>query len=143
MTIAAILKAKGNDVATVRPGVHLEQAARMLAERRVGCLVVVDASRSVQGILSERDIVHAIARDGSLCLASSVESVMSSPVVTCRDSDTIDQIMAVMTARRFRHVPVVEDGTLMGIVSIGDVVKQKIAEAETEAAAMRAYITTG
>ncbi len=143
MTIAAILKAKGNDVATVRPSVQLEQAARMLTERRVGCLVVVDASRSVQGILSERDIVHAIARDGAQSLASTVESVMSSPVVTCRDTDTIDQIMAVMTARRFRHVPVVEDGALMGIVSIGDVVKQKIAEAETEAAAMRAYITTG
>jgi CBS domain-containing protein len=143
MTIAAILKAKGAAVATIRPGVSIGEAARQLAERQIGSLVVVDQSRAVIGIFSERDLVRAIARDGSQALDRTVETAMSSPVVTCREDETIDQIMAVMTAHRFRHVPVVEDGELRGIVSIGDVVKHKIAQAEMEAAAMRAYITTG
>ena len=143
MTIAAILKAKGSDVVTVRPSVSLEHAARMLAEHQIGSLVVVDAGRKVKGILSERDIVRAFAVGGAAGLANSVESVMTEKVVTARESDTVDQIMAVMTAHRCRHVPIIEDGELYGIVSIGDVVKQKLAAAEMEAAAMRAYITTG
>ena len=143
MNIAAILRLKGREVATVHPQVMLETAAKMLTEHGIGSLVVVDFGDQPVGILSERDIVRAVAQGGAGALTRSVESAMSRPIVTCRESDTIDEAMAQMTARRFRHLPVFEDGKLVGIVSIGDVVKHRIAETEMEAAAMRAYITTG
>jgi CBS domain-containing protein len=143
MTIAAILKMKGTEVATVRPGVSIGQAAKMLAERQIGSLVVVDQARAVIGIFSERDLVRAVAQGGTQALEGPVEAAMSSPVSTCREDETVDRIMGLMTAGRFRHVPVVEQGELRGIVSIGDIVKHKLAEAEMETAAMRAYITTG
>jgi CBS domain-containing protein len=104
---------------------------------------VVDTGGQPIGILSERDIVRAVAQGGAAALTRSVESTMSRPIVTCSETDTIDEVMAQMTARRFRHLPVIEGGKLAGIVSIGDVVKHRIAETEMEAAAMRAYITTG
>lgn len=143
MNIANVLRLKGREVATVHPQVNLETAATMLTEKGIGSLVVVDFAGEPTGILSERDIVRAVARTGSKALMQTVESAMSRPIVTCRETDTIDEAMGQMTARRFRHLPVMDGGKIVGIVSIGDVVKHRIAETEMEAAAMRAYITTG
>jgi CBS domain-containing protein len=97
----------------------------------------------VAGIISERDIIHALASKGGSCLGESVSKYMTRQVVTCGEGDVLDQLMATMTAGRFRHIPVVEDNTLVGIVSIGDVVKHHIAEVEMEASAMRTYLVAG
>lgn len=142
MTVAAILKSKGRDVATARPSMTLLEAARTLADRKIGALVITDRDHSVIGILSERDLVRVLATIGAGGLTSTVGEVMSHPVRTCQESDTIEYLMAEMTARRLRHLPVVEEGRLTGIISIGDVVKARIAETEMEAAAMKAYIAT-
>ncbi len=143
MDAATILKAKGGQVHTVRPEDTLEEAARILAERGIGCLVVSERPGEMTGILSERDIVREIALGGAGRLKSRVADAMTRAVFSCRSSDTIDQLLGEMTTRRHRHIPVVENGRLMGLVSIGDVVKLRLAEAEMETAAMRAYITTG
>jgi CBS domain-containing protein len=143
MNIAAILKAKGREVATLPPQTSLEAAARFLTDRGIGSAVVVDAKHHILGIISERDIVRAIALGGAGRLEAPVSEVMTTPVHTAREADTIDYVMALMTQRRFRHVPIVEGKDLVGIVSIGDVVKMRIAEAEMEAEAMRSYITSG
>jgi CBS domain-containing protein len=143
MDAATILKAKGREVHSVRPDHTLEEAARVLADRGIGCLVVSDRPGNMVGILSERDIVREIALGGSGRLKSRVEDAMTSAVFSCRPSDTIDQLLGEMTTRRHRHLPVMENGQLVGLVSIGDVVKLRLAEAEMETAAMRAYITTG
>jgi CBS domain-containing protein len=143
MSAATILKAKGNSVVTMKPGDSLEDAAQLMTKRGVGCVVVAERGALPTGILSERDIVREIAIGGSARLKATVSEAMTRPVHTCALDDTIDHLMAVMTARRFRHLPVVADGQLAGIVSIGDVVKFKIAEAEMETEAMRTYITTG
>jgi CBS domain-containing protein len=140
MNVATILKLKGAEVASVEPGATLETAVRLLSEKRIGAVMVLDEDRKIQGIVSERDIVRALATHGPACLPMTVMSVMTSTVKTCRSSDTIDQVMAQMTAGRFRHVPVVDDGRLTGIVSIGDVVKLRIAETELEVSAIRDYI---
>jgi CBS domain-containing protein len=140
MNVATILKQKGAEVASVEPGATLEKAVRLLAEKRIGAVMVLDGDRKIQGIVSERDIVRALATHGPACLPMPVASVMTSTVKTCRSTDTIDQVMAQMTAGRFRHVPVVDDGRLTGIVSIGDVVKLRIAETELEVSAIRDYI---
>ena len=141
MNAAMILKGKGNSVLTVRPDASLEDAARLLTERGIGCVIVADRPGGLMGILSERDIVREIALGGAGRLKSKVSEAMTRQVHSCQLDDTIDQLMAVMTAKRFRHVPVVENGELVGIVSIGDVVKLRIAEAEMETEAMRNYIT--
>jgi CBS domain-containing protein len=143
VNIANVLRLKGREVATVHPDVTLERAAVMLSERGIGSLVVVGIGGEPVGILSERDIVRSVAQGGGAALMRPVESAMSRPIVTCREADTIDEVMGQMTARRFRHLPVLEGGKLTGIISIGDVVKHRIAETEMEAAAMRAYITAG
>ncbi len=143
MNVAALLSDKGSDVVTVAPEHVLQDATRLLAERKIGCIVVLDDSGAVRGIVSERDVVRKLASEGAAALDVPVSSIMTSTVVTCRRDDTINHIMEEMTRGRFRHVPVVEDGRLIGIVSIGDVVKNRIAEAELEASAMRAYIATG
>ena len=143
MNAATILKAKGRDVVTVRPDMTLEEAAHLLAKRGIGCVVVVERRNVPAGILSERDIVREIALGGVGRLQASVADCMTRTVHSCRLSDTIDQLMAEMTARRIRHIPVLEDGEMIGLVSIGDVVKLRIAEAEMETEAMRAYITAG
>ena len=140
MNAATILKAKGREILTVRPEMTLEEAARVMAERGIGCVVVVDRPGALAGILSERDIVREIALGGAAKLKSRVADAMTRAVYCCRLSDTIDQLLAEMTMRRFRHIPVVEQGELIGLVSIGDVVKMRIAEAEMETEAMRAYI---
>jgi CBS domain-containing protein len=140
MNVATILKHKGSEVAWVGPNATLQEAVRLLAGKRIGATLVLDPSMIILGIVSERDIVRAMAAHGPACLQMAVTSVMTSTVKTCRASDTIDQLMSQMTAGRFRHVPVVEDGRLLGIVSIGDVVKLKIAETELEVSAIRDYI---
>ncbi|MGE5511599.1 MAG: CBS domain-containing protein [Bacteroidota bacterium] len=142
MHVAAILKEKGRAVETAKSETTLMEAARKLAAKRIGAVVVMDGDGGVAGILSERDIVRALATEGSASLDWPISEVMTRSVQACSETDTIDHVMSIMTARRFRHLPVVEDGALSGIVSIGDVVKHHIAEVEMEATAMRDYITT-
>ncbi len=143
MNVASILKAKGKSVATARSDETLEAVAQKLAARKIGAIVIVGDGGSVAGIVSERDIVRTIAENGATALQQPVSNVMTKNVMTCAESSTIDQMMAVMTQGRFRHVPVIEDGALVGIISIGDVVKHHIAEVEMEVTAMRDYLATG
>ena len=143
MNAAAILKLKGREVFTAPPDTSLLEIARLLSIHRIGCIVIADDDGKVVGIVSERDIVREIARAGAGVLTEPVEACMTKAVVSCRESDTTDRLMGEMTAHRFRHMPVCERGRLVGLVSIGDVVRMRIAEAEMEAAAMREYIATG
>ncbi|MBZ0217412.1 MAG: CBS domain-containing protein [Fimbriimonadaceae bacterium] len=143
MTVATILNEKGRQVLTVGQEETIESTAKLLADKQVGAIVIADSDRHVIGIISERDVVRAIARGGKAALEQKVEAFMTHDVVTCHEDDTIVMLMERMTDGKFRHLPVVQDGILSGIVSIGDVVKQRIAEAEFEARAMREYIATG
>lgn len=140
MTVRMILNEKGCDVETTSRRATLREAAAHLAERRIGALVVIDDERRVVGILSERDIVRAVGLDGAARLEDMVESAMTTRVVTCDGNETIPQVMEQMTAGRFRHLPVVQGGKLIGLVSIGDVVKHRLEAYERESSAMREYI---
>ncbi len=140
MTVAHILKTKGRDVVTIQPHRTLAEAAALLAQKGIGSLVVTGADGAIHGILSERDIVRAIARNGAAALTDAVSRFMTSRVVTCHESDLIVDVMERMTHGRFRHVPVERDGHLDGIISIGDVMKHRLAETEAEGRAMRDYI---
>jgi CBS domain-containing protein len=142
MNVEHILQAKGRDVLTIEPGRTLAEAARSLTERRIGAIVVAGPDQAVLGILSERDIVRAVARGGAEALQSPVSHYMTGKVVTCTRQTSINELMEVMTERKFRHMPVVENGRLCGIISIGDVVKNRVAEIEAESQAMREYIAT-
>jgi CBS domain-containing protein len=141
MNVAAILRQKGRAVTTASPGTSLLDVANKLAAKRIGAIVVIGPRGEVAGIVSERDIIRALAANGASCLTRPVAETMTKLVVTCQETDTLNELMAMMTSRRFRHLPVVTDGALVGIVSIGDVVKHHIAEVEMEATAMREYIT--
>lgn len=141
MLIAHVLRDKGSAVFTLTSDVTLESAARELHTRKVGALVVLDDSGAVIGVLSERDVVREVARRGEKALEDRVSAAMSRTVITAHGQETLDEGLARMTDRRVRHLPVVEDGRLVGIISIGDLVKHKIAAAEAEAAAMQAYIS--
>ena len=143
MNVAAILKLKGREVFTTTPDTALLNITKLLGLHGIGCIVVTSKDGKVVGIVSERDVVREIARAGSKVLKEPVETCMTKNVVSCRECDTIDRLMAEMTAHRFRHMPVIDRGRLVGLVSIGDVVRMRIAEAEMEAAAMREYIATG
>lgn len=143
MHVAAILKDKGRAVETVRTDARVIDVAQRLAERRIGALVVLGPSRKVAGIVSERDIIRVVGRHGTAALDWPVTDAMTHAVIACRETDTIEELMAMMTARRFRHLPVIENGDLVGIVSIGDVVKHHIAEVEMEATALRDYVSAG
>jgi CBS domain-containing protein len=143
MNVAAILSAKGRNVLTARPDTTLEEIAAKLAQKRIGAIVVVGSSGKIDGIVSERDIIRAVAERGAASLGEPAAKTMTRSVQTCDVSDTLDELMARMTEGRFRHLPVVEDGNLVGIVSIGDVVKHHIAEVEMEASALRGYIVAG
>ncbi len=143
MRVIGVLEGKGSDVATIGPDQTLLSAAAELGKRRIGALVVVLPDGSVVGIVSERDIVAAIAKGGAAMLDQTVSEVMSSDVITCTPSDTMEQLMSAMTEQRIRHLPVVSDGALVGIVSIGDVVKRRVAEIQDEAKALGDYITHG
>jgi CBS domain-containing protein len=143
MHVATILKDKGRAVETARPDTALMDVARKLAAKRIGAVVITDHDGVVVGIVSERDVVRALATGGPDSVDWPASRVMTQDVLTCVESDTIDHLMSTMTERRFRHLPVLSDDRLAGIVSIGDVVKHHIAEVEMEATAMRDYITTG
>jgi CBS domain-containing protein len=121
----------------------LLEVAKRLTQKRIGVLVVVGAHGNIAGVVSERDIIRALSEMGADCLQRPVAEIMTSQVVTCQETDTLDGLMATMTQHRFRHLPVVTDGALVGIISIGDVVKHHVAEIEMEATAMRAYIARG
>jgi CBS domain-containing protein len=142
MTVRAILAAKGGDVATIEPTTNVAAAAKILAERRIGALVVTGPEGRVIGIVSERDIVRALATRGIAALELPLTEIMTRKVTTCGQSDTISSIMGRMTEGKFRHLPVVEQGKLSGIISIGDVVKHRLEEMEREQAALRDYILT-
>jgi CBS domain-containing protein len=142
MLIAHVLRDKGTDVHTLPAAATLAEAARFLDDKRVGALVVLDHNSAPAGVISERDIVRELARRGERALTASVGEAMSRTVITAGLHETIDDCLARMTDRRIRHLPVIDDGRLAGIVSIGDLVKHRIAAVEAEAAAMQAYITT-
>lgn len=142
MIVKSILGVKGSDVTTIAPTATLAEATRILAERKIGALVVTGAGGRITGIISERDIVRAFARHGEAALLLSLTDVMTRKVVTCTPTDTVSVLMERMTAGKFRHVPVTDDGALVGIISIGDVVKYRLTELEFEKDAMRDYIQT-
>jgi CBS domain-containing protein len=142
MTVKAILATKGSEVTTIEPTATLETAIGVLAERRIGALVVLGADRRLIGILSERDIVRALADQGVTVLKETLSQVMTRKVHTCTSSETVSAIMERMTTGKFRHIPVVEQDRLVGIVSIGDVVKHRLMEMERETDALRDYIQT-
>lgn len=140
MTVAAILKHKGARVETVRPNATVQQVCSLLAERRIGATVVVGAAGEVVGVVSERDIVQALSQHGQAALNRAVDEVMTRHVETCRLTDSSETLMEKMTVGRFRHLPVVEGGRLIGIISIGDVVKRRIEDSELERKSMHSYI---
>jgi CBS domain-containing protein len=142
MSVEHILHSKGRNVVTIEAGRTLAEAAHLLNDRKIGAVVVSDPSRPVLGILSERDIVRALARRGAGALQEPVSQSMTREVVTCTGRSGINELMEMMTSGKFRHIPVVEGGTLVGIVSIGDIVKHRLAEVEAESQAMREYIAT-
>ncbi|WP_128291713.1 CBS domain-containing protein [Afifella aestuarii] len=142
MHVRQLLESKGNDVVTCRPQMSLHEVAVTLSEHRIGAVVVTEDA-AIKGILSERDIVSAVAREGSGALSQPVANFMTARVRICRMHHTTDDLMEMMTNERFRHLPVEEDGKLVGIISIGDVVKRRIAEVQNEAEAIREYVTQG
>lgn len=143
MTVASILAEKGREVAVAAPSETLMGAANRLAEKKIGALVVVEEGTRIVGIISERDIVRAIAEQGADALETPVRETMTREVVTCADEETINDVMARMSQRRFRHLPVVNtEGRLDGIISIGDVVKRRIMQIELEAEELRSYISS-
>lgn len=141
MTVARILEEKGGSVVTVPPDRTIDEAIHLLAEKSIGALVVADAAGAVIGMLSERDVMRALAHEGATAFDSPVSGYMTAKVVTCTRATSMDELMEWMTQGRFRHLPVVEDGQLVGVISIGDVVKRRIASAEADSQAMRDYIT--
>jgi len=143
MQVSDILRHKGTAVLTVHPETSVEDAVQMLGNNRVGALVISEDGTSIDGILSERDVVAHLAAVGRSGLDSTVATVMTRQVQTCVPGDTVEQIMSVMTEGRFRHLPVVIDGGLAGIVSIGDAVERRVNELETERAQLHDYIQTG
>lgn len=142
MNVREILSVKGRDVVTMEPNANLAAAAKLLAERRIGAVVVTGPAGRIVGILSERDIVHVLAARGISALEMQVSEAMTRKVKTCNPTDTISSVMEQMTAGKFRHVPVLEQNKLTGIISIGDVVKHRLMEMEHEQAALRDYIQT-
>ncbi len=142
MQVRHILQGKGRDVVAISESASITEAAKLLTDRRIGALVVRDESGALSGIISERDLVHAIARSGAAALAARVADHMTPGPETCVESDTVESLMETMTHGRFRHVPVLDEAEqLCGMVSIGDVVKSRIAETVSEAAALRDYIS--
>ena len=140
MNVETILRNKGRNVITVRPDATVGAAVALLRRHGIGALVVSGDGAAIDGILSERDVVHALADQGDRTLGLEVAQLMSRRVVTCKLGDTVADLMALMTERRIRHLPVVERGKLAGMISIGDVVKTRLDEVESEATSMREFI---
>jgi CBS domain-containing protein len=143
MNVETILREKGSWVATISPDAPVGRAVEKLNRERIGALIVSQDGVSVDGLLSERDVVIGLARHGAELLSQPIETIMSRTVVTCDPSDSVGDLMAEMTNRRIRHFPVVADGRLCGIVSIGDLVKSRLDEVEFEASSLRSFIAGG
>ncbi|MBT6313389.1 MAG: CBS domain-containing protein [Alphaproteobacteria bacterium] len=143
MIVASLLNTKGRDVFSIAPGASVSDAARYLRDKGIGAALVLDQAGAAAGVFSERDLVNAIADQGNTALSLTVGDLMTKDVVSCSPRDPIPTVMATMTERRVRHLPVIDGGKVVGVVSIGDVVKSRIAEAETEAEALKAYIASG
>ena len=142
MTVAAILAKKGRQVITMGPQQTLAAVCETLASHKIGAVVLIDGEGAIAGILSERDVVRALAAEGPAGLNEPASAYMSTHVVTCDERETTDQVLARMTTGRFRHMPVTRENRLIGVISIGDVVARRIELAEREAADMRAYIAS-
>ena len=142
MTVSTILAGKGREVVSVEPSASLADAVRLLAGKRIGAAVILGADRRIAGIISERDIVRVLAERGAGALDEPVSQTMTRKVETCNESETVSSLMERMTSGKFRHLPVVGRGRVVGIVSIGDIVKHRLHEMERKSAAMRDYIMT-
>ncbi|NEY88952.1 CBS domain-containing protein [Tabrizicola oligotrophica] len=141
MLVSQILKSKGSEgVVTVQPGLTVAQAAEVLSQKKIGALVISKDGKTLAGIVSERDIVREVGRRGPSCLNDSVDSIMTAKVVTCVRADQTDAVLQKMTDGRFRHIPVIEGGQLVGLISIGDVVKAKLSELSMEKDALEGMI---
>jgi CBS domain-containing protein len=143
MFVSDILAQKGGLVFSVTPATSVAQLSQQLSTRRIGSMLVLDVEGAVAGIVSERDLVRAFASHGAKAMELEARQVMTRDVVTCDPDDSIDQVMQTMTSGRFRHLPVVRRGELLGLVSIGDVVKARLEEAKHETEALKAYIVAG
>src|SRR6266403_729350 len=141
MTVRAILDTKGHQIESVEPDAKLSAAIKTLAERKIGAVVVMSAGR-IEGILSERDIVRVLGERGAAVLDEPIGAVMTKKVISCKQSDTVAAIMEMMTRGKFRHLPVVEGEKVVGLISIGDIVKWRVREYEMEQEALRDYIKT-
>ena len=141
MTVRAILDTKGHNVQSVEPDAKLSAAVKILGERKIGAVLVMSNGR-IDGILSERDIVRVLGERGAAVLEEPVSAVMTRKVVSCKQSDTVAAIMEMMTLGKFRHLPVLEEDRVVGLISIGDVVKWRVREYENEQEALRDYIKT-
>jgi CBS domain-containing protein len=141
MTVRAILDTKGHQIQSVEPEAKLSAAIKILGERKIGAVMVMSQGR-IEGILSERDVVRVLGERGARVLDEPVGAVMTRKVVSCRQADTVAAIMEMMTLGKFRHLPVVEEGKVVGLISIGDIVKRRVHEYEAEQEALRDYIKT-
>ena len=142
MQVRHLLENKGRDVIGIADSATLAEAARVLAQHRIGALMIQDSGGALAGIFSERDLVRAVAEDGALALSRAIAAYMSRQVTTCSQNDTVEELMEMMTHGRFRHVPVLDEKQrLAGMISIGDVVKTRIAETLREASSLRDYIS--
>jgi CBS domain-containing protein len=140
MLVSQILKSKASGVITIAPGASLREAAELLADRRIGALVASEDGNKVAGILSERDLVRELGKRGPECLQDSVEQVMTRQIYGCKPTDLADQVLRIMTDRRFRHMPVMEGEEMIGLISIGDVVAARLSELEHEKDALTGMI---
>jgi CBS domain-containing protein len=140
MHVAAILKSKGPTIITVKPDSTVDQAAKLLAVNRIGAVLVVDSDNELAGILSERDIIRGLSEKGPAILQATVQEIMTRRVVTCRPEDSVATLMTRMTEGRFRHLPVLDNGRLVGMISIGDVVKHRLDEQTQEVESLRDYV---
>ncbi len=141
MTVQAILDSKGHQIQSVEPETRLAAAIRILGEKKIGAVLAMDLGR-IEGILSERDIVRVLGERGAAILDEPVSAVMTRKVISCKPSDTVGAIMEMMTLGKFRHLPVIEDSRVVGLISIGDIVKWRVREYEAEQEALRNYIKT-
>ncbi len=141
MTVRSILNTKGHQVMSVEPDAKLAVAVKLLGEKKIGAVLVMNQSR-LEGILSERDIVRVLSERGGAVLEEAVSSVMTRKVVSCKETDTVAEIMEMMTTGKFRHLPVLDNGKVVGLISIGDIVKRRVQEYESEQEALKDYIKT-
>lgn len=141
MTVRSILNTKGHQIMSVEPDAELAAAIKLLGEKKIGAVLVMNQGR-LEGILSERDIVRVLGERGAGVLEEPVSEVMTRKVVTCKETDTVAELMEIMTTGKFRHLPVIDNGEVVGLISIGDIVKRRVQEYESEQEALRDYIKT-